>query len=390
MFIKHILDELINNFNTGEFAKDWFGSCYRPFMKTDNIVDLVTGRRILENLNTAVLLFDGSLCLQYINPAGEMLFAASAKQIDGQAIEDLLPQSAHLTAAIRRAHESGNPYTEREVQLILVNQQTITVDCTITPLNEPQENGLLMELLHLDRHLRIAREETLLAQYQTSKTLIRGIAHEIKNPLGGLRGAAQLLERELPNAKLKEYTQVIIGEADRLQNLLDRMLGPKTLPQKRLINIHEIVERVYSLLEAEASEEINIIKDYDPSIPELDADPDQLIQAVLNVARNALQAMNGNGNIILQTRVQRSFTIRHRHYKNVASIQVIDDGPGIAPEMIDSIFYPMITGRAEGTGLGLPIAQSLVNQHGGLIECSSHPGRTVFTLYLPLETNDAQ
>jgi len=359
-------------------------------MKSDNIVDLVTGRRILENLNTAVLLFDESLSLQYINPAGEMLFSASAKQKTGQSIEDLLPQSGEFTAAIRRAHQSGNPYTEREVQLILVNQQTITVDCTITPLSEPQENGLLIELLHLDRHLRIAREENLLAQYQTSKTLIRGIAHEIKNPLGGLRGAAQLLERELPNTKLKEYTQVIIGEADRLQNLLDRMLGPNALPHKRLINIHEIVERVYALLEAEASEDISIMKDYDPSIPELNADPDQLIQALLNIARNALQAMNGDGKIILQTRVRRNFTIRQRHHKNVASIHIIDDGPGIAPDMIDSIFYPMITGHAEGTGLGLPIAQSLVNQHGGLIECSSCPGRTVFTIHLPLETNDAQ
>jgi len=353
--------------------------------------DTDTGLRILENLNTAVLLFDRGLRLKYINPAGEMLFAASAKQITGQSVEELLPQSDQFTAALRRSHESGNPYTEREVQLILVNQQTITVDCTVTPLNEPhQENGLLMELLHLDRHLRIAREETLQAQYQTTRTLIRGMAHEIKNPLGGLRGAAQLLERELPDAKLKEYTQVIIGEADRLQNLLNRMLGPNALPHKRLINIHEIVERVYTLLEAESSEGIEIIKDYDPSIPEFEADPEQLIQAALNIARNALQAMEGKGLITLQTRIQRNITLGQRHHKNVASINIIDDGPGIAPKMIENIFYPLITGRAEGTGLGLPIAQSLVNQHGGLIEYTSRPGKTIFTLLLPLETDDEQ
>lgn len=355
------------------------------------MVNIETGQRILENLNTAVLLFDRALRLKYINPAGEILLAASAKQINGQSVEELLPYSRQFSAALRRSHESGNPYTEREVQLILVNQQTITVDCTVTPLNEPhQDNGLLMELLHLDRHLRIAREETLQAQYQTTRTLIRGMAHEIKNPLGGLRGAAQLLERELPDARLKEYTQVIISEADRLQNLLNRMLGPNTLPHKRLINIHEIVERVYTLLEAESSEDINIIKDYDPSIPEFSADPDQLIQAVLNIARNALQAIEGNGQIILQTRIQRHFTIGQRHHKNVACINIIDDGPGIASDMIEKIFYPLITGRAEGTGLGLPIAQSLVNQQGGLIECSSRPGKTVFTLFLPLETHDAQ
>jgi len=355
------------------------------------MVDTDTGLRILENLNTAVLRFDRGLRLNYINPAGEMLFAASAKQITGQTVEELLPHSGQFTAVLRRSYESGNPYTEREVQLILVNQQTITVDCTVTPLNEPhQENGLLMELLQLDRHLRIAREETLLAQYQTTRTLIRGMAHEIKNPLGGLRGAAQLLERELPDPKLKEYTQVIIGEADRLQNLLNRMLGPNTLPYKRLINIHEIVERVYTLLEAEASEGIKITKDYDPSIPEFKADPDQLIQAVLNIARNALQAMEGNGKITLQTRIQRNVAFGQRHHKNIACINVIDDGPGISPKMIENIFYPLITGRAEGTGLGLPIAQSLVNQHGGLIEYSSHPGKTVFTLLLPLETDYEQ
>jgi len=353
------------------------------------MVDIETGRVILENLNTAVLLFDTRLRLKYINPAGEILFAASTKQIAGQSIEELLPYSRPFTAALLRSHESGNPYTEREVQLILANQQTITVDCTVTPLNESHlENGLLVELLQLDRHLRIAREETLLAQYQTTRTLIRGMAHEIKNPLGGLRGAAQLLERELPDAKLKEYTQVIISEADRLQNLLNRMLGPNTLPHKRRINIHEIVERVYTLMEAEASEGIKITKDYDPSIPEFEADPDQIIQAVLNIARNALQAIDGNGRIILQTRIQRSFTIGQRHHKNVACINIIDDGPGITPDMIDNIFYPMITGHAAGTGLGLPIAQSLVNQHGGLIECSSRPGKTVFTLFLPLEMYD--
>ena len=360
-------------------------------MNIHNMVDTYPEQRILENLNTAVLLFDRVLRLKYINPAGEILFAASAKQITGQSIDELLPQSRQFIAALRRSHENGSPYTEREVRLILVNRKSITVDCTVTPLVDPHlENGLLVELLQLDRHLRIAREESLLLQYQTTRLLIRGMAHEIKNPLGGLRGAAQLLERELPDPALKEYTQVIIGEADRLQNLLDRMLGPTSKPHKRLVNIHEIVERVYTLLEAEAPEGITILKDYDPSIPEFKADPDLLIQAVLNIARNALQALDGRGEIILQTRIQRNFTLNQRHHKNVACIHIIDNGPGIPPEMIETIFYPMITGHAEGSGLGLPIAQSLVNQHGGLIECSSRPGSTVFTLFLPLESDDEQ
>ncbi len=355
------------------------------------MVDTDSGQRLLENLNTAVLLFDRELKLKFINPAGEMLFAVSAKQITGQSIDELLPHSGKFITALRRSHESGNPYTEREVRLILVNRQTITVDCTVTPLVESHlENGLLVEMLQLDRHLRIAREESLLSQYQTTRSLIRGMAHEIKNPLGGLRGAAQLLERELPDPSLKEYTQVIIGEADRLQNLLDRMLGPTSKPFKRQVNIHEIVERVYTLLEAEAPDGVTILKDYDPSIPEFKADPDLLIQAVLNISRNALQALDGRGEITLQTRIQRNFTLNQRHHKNVACIHIIDNGPGIPPEMIETIFYPMITGHPEGSGLGLPIAQSLVNQHGGLIECSSRPGNTVFTISLPLETEDAQ
>jgi two-component system nitrogen regulation sensor histidine kinase GlnL len=264
----------------------------------------------------------------------------------------------------------------------------MTVDCTVTPISEPQHKELLVELLHVDRHLRIIREENLLAQHQATRALARGLAHEIKNPLGGLRGAAQLLERELNNEALKEYTGIIIGEADRLQNLVNRMLGPNTLPQKRLINIHQVLEHVRSLVSAEAPPGVHIVRDYDPSIPELNADPDQLIQAVLNIVRNAVQAVGDHGEITLRTRTLRQYTIGQRRHKLVIRIDVIDNGPGIPPDMMESIFYPMVTGRPEGTGLGLPIAQFLISQHGGLIECASRPGFTTFTLLLPLESDD--
>jgi len=240
-------------------------------------------------------------------------------------------------------------------------------------------------MAQVDHHMRITREENLLAQHNAARAVVRGLAHEIKNPLGGLRGAAQLLERELSDESLKEYTSIIIGEADRLQNLLNRMLGPNTVPHKRPINIHQVLERVRGVVLAEVPVGVEIIRDYDPSIPDFNADPDQLIQALLNIVRNAVQAIDGSGEITLRTRVQRQFTIGQHRYKLAARVDVIDNGPGIPADMLESIFYPMVTTRPEGTGLGLSIAQSLVQQHDGLIECTSRPGRTVFTVLLPLE-----
>jgi len=345
-------------------------------------------RRLLENLNAAVLLFDRQLRLSYLNPAAEVLLAASARQAQGMSLKDLLGNHRDLIDSFQRAIDSSHPFTERDITLTLPNGRTITVDCTVTPLNEPNHSlELLVEVLRVDHHRRIVREESLLAQHHASRAVVRGLAHEIKNPLGGLRGAAQLLERELADESLKEYTGIIIGEADRLQVLVNKMLGPNTLPQRRIINIHQVVERVRILAAAEAPPGVQIIRDYDPSIPDFMADPDQLIQAVLNIVRNALQAVGQQGEITLRTRSIRQATIGHQRHKLAIRLDVIDNGPGIPPEMVENIFFPMVTGRADGTGLGLPIAQDLVNQHRGLIECSSEPGNTVFSLLLPIETN---
>jgi two-component system nitrogen regulation sensor histidine kinase GlnL len=343
--------------------------------------------RILESLSTAVLVFDHALRLSYLNPAGEMLLAVSARQAGGQRLPDLLPGTAALAERLEQAVIDDQPYTEHELHLHLPTGSDITVDCVVTPMLD-QGNDLLVELIQVDRHLRIAREENLLEQHQAARQLVRGLAHEIKNPLGGLRGAAQLLERELHNEDLKEYTRIIIGEADRLRSLVNRMLGPNQLPQMRPCNIHQIVEHVRNLVAAEDHPALELIRDYDPSIPDFLADPEQLIQAVLNIVRNAAQALGGTGRIRLRTRTQRQFTIGQKRHKLVVRVDVIDNGPGIPPEMLETIFYPMVTGHAEGTGLGLSIAQSLVNVHGGIIECSSRPGHTEFTLYLPLEPLD--
>jgi two-component system nitrogen regulation sensor histidine kinase GlnL len=290
-----------------------------------------------------------------------------------------------LREAMRRALQQGHPFTERERQLLVGGERRITIDSTVTPLAiSAHSRGLLVELLQVDRHLRVAREEHLIAQYQATRALLNGLAHEIKNPLGGLRGAAQLLERELDDPSLREYTRIIIEEADRLRNLVNRMLGPNTVPKKRPCNIHEVLEHVRQLVQAEDTHAITIHTDYDPSIPECHGDREQLIQAILNIMRNATQALHGTGEIWLRTRVLRHATIGLQRHKLVARIQITDNGPGIPPAMIEQIFYPMITGRPEGTGLGLPIAQALIKQHGGLIECTSQPGMTTFAVLLPL------
>ncbi|NOX76628.1 MAG: nitrogen regulation protein NR(II) [Gammaproteobacteria bacterium] len=345
--------------------------------------------RILENLTHCVLMFDSDLRLDYINPAGEMLLSVSAKRLVGQTADALLPTGSHLLAAIKKGLNTGHPFTEHEVGITLSGRREVTVDCTITPLaSHPEDSGLLVEIQQLDRQLRISREAQQITQQQTIRTLVRGLAHEIKNPLGGLRGAAQLLERELPSEALKEYTHIIIGEADRLRNLVNRMLGPNTLPRTEAINIHQVLEHVRQLVNVENHGGITFVTDYDPSIPEIQADRDQLIQAVLNVVRNAVQAIGSPptdiGKITLRTRARRQFTIGNLRHKLVCETEIIDNGPGIPEHMLKSIFYPMVTGRAEGTGLGLSIAQSLINQHGGLIQCDSRPGHTRFSLMLPL------
>jgi len=342
-------------------------------------------QRILEGMNSAVLLFDQALRLRYINPAGESLFSVSARHLVEEPYQALIQDSAELQQQLDEALRSGRPFTRHEVSLELGGDIHVIVDFTAVPLLEPgSPTEILVELHSVDRLLRISRDGNQLAQQEATQKVLRGLAHEIKNPLGGLRGAAQLLERQLDSEDLKEYTRVIIDEADRLQKLVNRILGPNNLPNKRKTNIHHVLEHIRSLLLAEGKSDVSIVRDYDPSIPELQADPDQLIQAFLNIARNAYQALDTGGTITLRTRIERKYTLGQQRHDLVARVEIIDNGPGIPEDLLDKIFYPMITGRAEGTGLGLSIAQSLIQQHGGLIEVLSVPGGTVFTVLLPI------
>ena len=351
---------------------------------SDRPVGLVL-QTILENQTTAVLWLDGGLNLGYLNPAAETLLKLDARQVLGGPIQICLPEAREFAAALARAVESRETFTQRELRLPLSEQDSITVDCTATPVAEREgETPLLVELAPLDRHLRISRDDALIAQHAANRVLARNLAHEIRNPLGGLRGAAQLLERKLPDAALKEYTGVIMKEADRLAALMDAMLGPTRPAQLTCVNIHELLEHVLKLTAAEAPQ-LKLTRDYDPSLPELWLDRDQMVQVLLNIARNAREALGSQGSIVFRSRVLRQFTIGQKRHRLAASIDIADDGPGISPQLQPRIFAPLVSGKPGGSGLGLSIAQELVNRHGGLIECASVPGRTVFSVILPLE-----
>jgi two-component system nitrogen regulation sensor histidine kinase GlnL len=342
---------------------------------------------LLDALSTGIIVLDAHLCAIYANVAAQDLLAFSLNQARGRPFADFLLDGNGLPAILRRALDAGEGIADREITVRPAGtpREPRTLDITITPL-EGQVTGthLLLELADTTQRRRISRENDLLARLDGSRLMIRQLAHEIKNPLGGLRGAAQLLERELQGAALKEYTQVVIREADRLAALVDSMAGPKRVPQKAPTNVHEICEHVYHLLRAEADSAIDIGRDYDPSLPSAMLDRNQIIQALLNVARNAMQAVGVRGRIVLRTRALSNVSIGSARFRLVASLQVEDDGPGVPEELRSSIFYPLVTGRANGTGLGLAVAQELVSRNGGLIEFESEPGKTLFTLLLPL------
>ena len=348
--------------------------------------------QILDSLITAVIVVDARLTVLHVNAAAEILLCISSEQMYGKTIEHCFTELGDLTTAMNNALRENKRFTKRKETWLLHDHTEITVDYSVSPNVETQQ--VILEVQPLDRLLRISKEEAWLSSQETSKNLVRSLAHEVKNPLGGIRGAAQLLSKELVDSDLEEYTRVIIEETDRLRNLVDRLLGPRSPAELNEINIHEILEHVSSVIRFEAQGSITILRDYDPSIPLLIGDKEQLIQATLNIVRNAFQVLTEsgaeNGLITLKTRVQRRFTLGRKHYPLVTQVSVIDNGPGIPSGLIEDIFFPMITGRASGSGLGLAISQNIIGQHRGLIECTSEPGATRFDIYLPLGTDYEQ
>ncbi len=339
---------------------------------------------VSEALTTAIVVLDTSLCISYMNAAAEVLFAQSYQQVAGKPYHHLF----HMDLAshyLNHALKHTDSQILRECVLKTPHEK-VMVDCIASPyLPNGKEGGIVIELLRVDRKLRISRENRLWKEQQATQTLVRGLAHEIKNPLGGLRGAAQLLESELTDDELKEYTSIIIAEADRLQHLVNRMLGSPRRQNIETINIHEILEHVRKLLTPDLPDAVKLQFDYDPSIPLLQADKDQFIQIVLNITGNAIKAVANSGLILFRTRVLRQFTLNHITYPLIMQLEIIDNGAGIPEELQDTVFFPMVSGSAEGSGLGLSIAQSLANRHKGLIEFDSRQGDTRFVLLLPIE-----
>ena len=345
---------------------------------------------VLDGLSTCVLWVDGDGTVLHLNEPAEDLLGVSRNTAAGRTLREVLRNDGELEALIGRARSAAAPYSRRELLLAVgTTAPERVVDVTVSPFDQPgRPGGVLVELADVTQHQRILRENALLTQLGGSRAMVRQLAHEIRNPLGGLRGAAQLLERELKDRALHEYTSVIIAEADRLAGLVDALLGPGQPPRKEPVNIHELVQHVGHLLAAEAPGAVQIERDYDPSLPRLRLDRNLVIQALLNLGRNAVQAVGTKGRIVLRTRALTHASIGSRSFRVVASIQVEDDGPGVPAELKDTIFYPLVTGRAGGSGLGLAVAQDLVGRHDGLIEFESRPGRTVFTILLPFDHHD--
>jgi len=337
----------------------------------------------LELLSTAVLLLDEGLHVTYANPAAETLFAQGRSHLVGIAFDEALPGNDEFVERLSQAMATETGFNDNDL-LLEVEGYPAHLHCVTSPVEAAGEARLVLEFRELEQQLKIAREAKLAEQQEANRQLIRNLAHEIKNPLGGIRGAAQLLERELADPEQREFTQVIVKETDRLQSLMNRLLTPSRLPRVETLNIHEVTERVRTLLSAEFPQGLSVRRDYDTSLPDLQGDKEQLIQAILNVARNGAQATGGLGEIRMVTRIARQVTIARNRYRHAIAISIEDDGPGVPPDLGEKIFNPLVSGREGGHGLGLPLAQSYVSQHHGLIEFDSAPGRTRFTILLPV------
>src|SRR5690606_34945608 len=338
----------------------------------------------LDLLASAVVLLDEGGSAAYMNLAAEQLFGISWRMhaaerfpaifVDGSPIESLLAEAI------------SNRFDEMRTEMVLERpgHAPLELHATAVPVGEAF-GAVLIQFRETDHRQKLDRVAQPLGPAQANRELVRDLAHEIKNPLGGLRGAAQLLELELGSPELREYTQVIIKEADRLQALVDRLLAPHRKARRLApLNIHEVCERVRMVVQSEFPESLEIHRDYDASLPEFTGDMEQLIQALLNLVRNAAQAMDGKGVIELRTRIARLVTIDRKVSKLALELHVVDDGPGIPEDIRERVFFPLVSGRDGGSGLGLSIAQSFVQQHGGVIDCESRPGRTDFRMLLPL------
>lgn len=353
-------------------------------LRQETAVPVEQSRNFTDHIQTALVGCDSDLRVWEMNPAAEALFEISVRHARGRPLSGLCLDPDAVAECARQALDKEHTVTAYDLPVVLSPHKAVRVDLTVTPLSGVFDTvSLLLEMTRTDRLLSRAREEQRADRHAAGREILRGLAHEIKNPLGGLRGAAQLLDSELRERDQREYTRIIIHEADRLRNLVDRIMGSYQPIELAPLNVHEVLEHVRKLVQAEVWEGLSIARDYDPSLPAIRGDREQLIQVVLNIIRNAVEALDGHGEIRLRTRVVGARYIGKQWHQRVLAVDIEDDGPGIAEELQDKVFDPMITTRAEGNGLGLSIAQEVVHRHGGTIELESQPGLTRFSLLLP-------
>ncbi len=339
--------------------------------------------QLLDQMVTSVVVLDNALKIKCLNSAAEALFNKSLNRVYNLPLVDIFVETSLNEKRLIQVLTDSQEITDSEVSLHFIEGYRITIELTASIIFYNDEKHILIECRQIDKQKQISAEVHQEHQWIAARDLIRGLAHEIKNPLGGLRGAAQLLHKELPEQQ-QEFTNMIIEQSDRLTNLVDRLLGPNQLPNIERHNIHEVIEKVYQLASMDNQKGIAFIRDYDPSIPDMEFDTEQLQQALLNIIGNATQVLDMDGQITLKTRIANNQIINSKAWRLAVKISVIDNGPGIPEAIQDTLFYPMVSGRANGTGLGLSIAQTLIHQHQGKLTCESRPGRTKFTIILPL------
>jgi len=341
-------------------------------------------QKLPNQMVTAVVVLDSKLNIKYVNPAAEALLVKSFNKLYNLPITTVFYNSPIKNDRLEQLLTSGQEFSDSDVTIEFFDHSRITVEITASSVEFSKQPHILLEFKQIDQQKQMSIEAFQNQQWESARDLIRGLAHEIKNPLGGLRGAAQLLSKELSKDQ-QEYTEMIIEQADRLTTLVDKLLGPNQLPQMAVQNIHIVLDKVSQLVSFNNPKAIKINRDYDPSIPEMNFDQDKLHQAVLNIVNNAVQIIDGNCEITLKTRAASNKTINGRRVKLCVQISIIDNGPGIPEKIQDTLFYPMVSARDNGTGLGLSISQTLVQQHKGKLSCYSRPGHTEFLILLPIQ-----
>jgi two-component system nitrogen regulation sensor histidine kinase GlnL len=352
--------------------------------------------QVLEQLGLAVLLIDADAKVHYCNQLGSMMFGQSKKKLVSSTLWEGIVKHTFPVRLLEELWSCGRSFYDNEVEFVFPDGRHVMTEVTADTVKINDNTLCLLQLRQNDNLRKINQENTQKHHLSASRHLIRGLAHEIKNPLGGIRGAAQLLSRSLETDELKEFTQLIIEQSDRLRDLVDRLLGPNTPPKREATNIHIVLERVYNLIKLDKPDYVKVIRDYDPSLPPTVLDPNQIEQAVLNIVKNGIQALSLNDysdnptppKLTIKTRFAGSKVMHDIRYRKVLQISVIDNGPGIQSDLIDTVFYPLVTNKSDGNGLGLSIAQTLIDQHRGKVEVQSQPGHTEFNIYLPVITGN--